>query len=102
MATLRFTGLRLLVACALGAAAGPGCVEKRTQIVVGVATDMPAPDLLDRVRLTVLRDGVTTQQESWTITGLPAQPFELPGSFGVFSDDGSEPRIEIVLEGDRA
>ena len=77
-----------------------GC--QRTEMIIGIATDIRAPDLLDSVQLNVtrVRDGFPEQQlPPWTISGLKNVPFNLPGSYGVYSPDGSEPKLEIELLG---
>ncbi|MSP60448.1 MAG: hypothetical protein EXR72_08910 [Myxococcales bacterium] len=87
-------GLALLLATA-------GCGRARTEILVGVLTDLPATpgiaDRLDRVRLTVNRGGFPLVMTDWTISGLPGQDDELPGSFGIYTDDGSEPALFVQL-----
>jgi hypothetical protein len=78
-----------------------GC-QPRTEMMIGIVTDIRAPDILDGVQLNVTRviDGMVEQQlPPWTITGIPDEPFNLPGSYGVFSGDGSEIKLEIALTG---
>ena len=75
------------------------CTTKRTEIVIGVATNLDAPAPLSSVQATISRDGVPLLQQNWTLPGVPQGQFELPGSFGVYTDDGSEPRIEIEIIG---
>jgi hypothetical protein len=70
--------------------------------MIGLATDIRAPDLLDSVQLNVtrMRDGFPEEQlPPWTISGLPDQPFNLPGSYGVYSPDGSEVKVQLDLVG---
>lgn len=81
-----------------------GCQEKRTQIMLGIATDFDAPTPLRSVRLQVYNldrgDQAPAIENLWPITGTPNQPFELPGSFGLHSEDTSSlPRMRIVLSG---
>jgi 6-phosphogluconolactonase (cycloisomerase 2 family) len=73
------------------------CTTKRTEIVIGVATNLDAPTPLSSVHATVSREGVPLLQQDWTLPGVPQGQFELPGSLGVYTDDGTEPRIEIEL-----
>jgi hypothetical protein len=84
-----------LLALALAA----GC-NSRTELMLGVATDLNAPDALDTVQLDVTRvdNGFPAVQVDWVISGDITEPFNLPGSYGVFSD-GEETQLEIVLTG---
>ena len=78
----------------------PACSRKRTEVVIGVATDLSAPDLLDEVKLEIWREGVKIFDiPPWPVPGMSGERYELPGSFGVYSDDGSEPRIEVRVQG---
>ncbi|HZS39402.1 MAG TPA: hypothetical protein VFF06_21365 [Polyangia bacterium] len=88
---------RLLFVAALLAC---GC-KARTEIVLGVITDLLAPDLLDTVKLTVTNsdNGKTLIERDWSIPGTPNTEFILPGSFGLYSEDGSEPRVAIEVAG---
>lgn len=91
--------LRLTFVLGLIATLGAGCRD-RTQIMIGVATDLRAPDLLDEVELEVLRSGVPALGPlAWTIPGGRAELFALPGSYGIYSTDGSEPRVDVLLRG---
>src|SRR5436190_16985849 len=89
----------LRVAC-LVALVWTGCRE-RTEIIVGVATDMKAKNQLDKVELVATRNGVAVIRNTWDLSELPAGDFELPGSFGLFSPDGSQPRVEVRVRGFR-
>ena len=86
---------RVLLAALLASA----CTTKRTEIVIGVATNLDAPTPLSSVQATISREGVPLLQQNWTLPGVPQGEFELPGSLGVYTDDGTEPRIEIELIG---
>src|SRR4051794_10089966 len=71
-------------------------------MMIGIATDIRAPDLLDSVQLTVtrVRDGMPEQDlPPWTLSGLHDVPFNLPGSYGVYSPDGSPAKLEVALVG---
>ena len=81
--------------------AAAGCA-KRTEVVVGIATDIEAPDAIDEVQLRVTREGVPLFNQSWEVSGLIGKPFELPGSFGLNSPDGSAPRVEVAVVGLKA
>lgn len=76
------------------------CEQPRTEIMIGVVTDVRAPGLLDGARLLVTRakDGFVEQDVAWELSGLPNQPFNLPGSYGVYSD-GEEVKLDLVLTG---
>ncbi len=84
--------LALVVAC--------GC-QGRTEIIVGVATDLRAKNQIDHVDLTALRNGKPTIHQPWNLADVPAGLYELPGSFGLYSPDGSEPTIELQVLGSR-
>ena len=90
----------ILVFAAIGAA-GIGCRE-RTQIMLGVVTDLRAPKALDQVRLHVDGDGVNAFDQVWDLPGIPNVPFILPGSYGLYSPDGSERKVHISLTGWKA
>ncbi len=74
-----------------------GC-QSRTELVIGVATDLRAPSDLDFVALDVGRPGIPQRHVEWEITGVPGFDFNLPGSFGVASD-GTDLTIEATLTG---
>jgi hypothetical protein len=73
--------------------------QQRTEVVIGVATDIAAPGVIDTVQLSAARDGVPLFSNEWQLSGLTGQPYELPGSFGLNSPDGSEPRVEVNIVG---
>jgi hypothetical protein len=76
--------------------------QPRTEMMIGIVTDIRAPDVLDNVQLTVFRtvdDFPEEQLPPWTITGLRDQPYNLPGSYGVYSPDGSEIKLRVELAG---
>ncbi len=77
-----------------------GC-HNRTELMIGVATDIRAPNLIDEVDLDVANtaNGVSQTSEQWSLTGVADEPFNLPGSFGIFSADDSEPEVNITLTG---
>jgi hypothetical protein len=76
--------------------------QSRTELMVGVATDLSAPGVLDEVRFELSRAGTGVPQitETWPISGT-SQPFNLPGSYGIYSDGEALP-VEIVLTGYKA
>lgn len=91
------------LALSLAVLATMSACQPRTELVIGVATDLAAPDKLDRVTLSLQRadDGVPLGTTDWEISGDRGEPFNLPGSFGVVSD-GDPVRILATLEGSRA
>ena len=74
------------------------CKEPRTELIIGIATDLRATDNLDSVQLQLLVEGVPFHEETWTITGSPGADFNLPGSFGIYRD-GDHDRVQIKLTG---
>ncbi len=75
-----------------------GCAQ-RTEVVIGVATDLKAKGQLDLVSFTALRDGIPIIAHTWDLTDIPSGQYELPGSFGIYSPDGSEPRVDLQVQG---
>ncbi len=73
----------------------------RGQIVLGIATDLPARDLIDQVTLDVTRRGEVDPVISykWELAGVPAQNFRLPGSFNLYGDPGAEPTFDVLVKG---
>ena len=76
------------------------CTTPRTEVVIGIATDIRV-GTVDRLKLDILRQGVITfDVPAWEIEGPNGGGmYELPASFGVYSDDGSETQIEVKLHG---
>ncbi len=74
-----------------------GC-NSRTELLLGVATDLKAPDVLDRVHLEVKQSDKTTVEIDWDISGSSTEPFNLPGSFGLVSENGST-HVDLLLTG---
>ena len=95
-------GLALLVTL-LGVA---GCTRDRTQIMIGLATDLRARNQIDEVVFRAWRldkQGKKIEPEtfiqSWTLASVPSEIYELPGSIGLYSPDGTEPRVYVTVEG---
>jgi hypothetical protein len=87
--------MRYLLLCLTFAA----CSD-RTEIVVGIATDLKARGQIDSVTFTASRNGVPViQPPAWDLSDVPAGHYELPGSFGLYSPDGSEVAIELAVKG---
>jgi hypothetical protein len=74
-----------------------GCA--RTEIMIGLITDIHAPETLNRVEMDVARDGVVIIHYPWDVPGIAGQDFALPGSFGINSSDGSASQVEITVGG---
>jgi hypothetical protein len=83
--------LALFIALALAS----GC-QPRSEIVVGLVTDLTVPSQIDLVTLEADQsDGVPVQQRQWPRDGTLA----LPGSFGLYTDNGSAPALTITVAG---
>ncbi|HEX2568117.1 MAG TPA: VCBS repeat-containing protein [Polyangia bacterium] len=94
----RIPARRFLLVCALLLAAG--CLREHTGVVIGVATDLFAPDELDRVVLTVHRGGVQVITQEWQISGIAGQELNLPGSFDIYpKEEDQAPTVELTLIG---
>ena len=89
----------LFVLAVTTALAMPGCKD-RTELVLGIATDIKSPDALSRVELRVRRVGAPqddfSTQIPWDITNRPAEDFNLPGSFGLISEDDRKVDVELI------
>lgn len=94
---MRSVHLVLLAAAVVAA----GCsTKKRTEVVVGLATDLDAPAPLSSVRLeaSVLPHDVATDTgESRNISGNPAHPYTIPGTYGIYSEAGTADRVRVKL-----
>jgi hypothetical protein len=77
-----------------------GC-QGRSQLVVGVLTNLAVKGELSNAQMTVARQGVVFQNYTWPISDQPAADYVLPGSITLFSDDGGTPTLEIELKGYR-
>jgi len=87
--------LAFVVATALGACK----TTSRTEIIVGVATDLNAPAPLYQVKMEVFRLplGTTIGDQPFMISGTPDNVYELPGTYAVYSDQGTADRVRLVL-----
>jgi len=89
-----------LAAVVAAAVASGGCKEqKRTEIIVGLATDLMAPTPLASVRLQVFRlpEMVPIGQQDFPISGDINEVYELPGTYAIYSEDGHADRVRVVL-----
>src|SRR5438132_4314387 len=82
-------------------AAGLGCKEKqRTEIIVGLATDLDAPAPLSSVHLTVLSlpNGIPLGDATdRPLSGRVGEPYSLPGTYAIYSDSGTADRVRVRL-----
>src|SRR3569832_781742 len=80
-------------------AAAAGCSEKkRTEIVVGLATDLAAPTPLGKVAIEVSKDGKGLGlATTYPISGQLDTMYELPGTYGIYSDAGTADRVRVML-----
>ena len=93
---------RLALLCTLTGALALGACKKetsRTEIVVGVATDLKAPAPLYQVELTAYRlpDNAVVAKQQFMISGLLDYDYELPGTYAVYSDQGRADHVRLVL-----
>lgn len=78
-----------------------GCTRDRTQVMLGVLTNLFAPGELSQVRLSITRNQVPVQDRKWSIPGTLRGDYQLPGSVGIFSEDGEPIDIAVTLSGFR-
>lgn len=92
--------VRMKLSWLLCLAAFAAC-QQRTEVLVGIVTDLKAPDAFDSVQYTVTRtsDGFVEQSNNFPISGLVDVPLNLPGSFGETSDLDTPPTIQIDVQG---
>ncbi|HEY7957789.1 MAG TPA: hypothetical protein VII38_20925 [Polyangia bacterium] len=84
----------LLYGCVIFALAA-GC-QPRSELVVGLITDLTVPSQIDLVTLEADQsDGVPVQQKEWPRDGTLA----LPGSFGLYTDNGQAPSLTVTVAG---
>jgi hypothetical protein len=77
-----------------------GCKEKgRTEIIIGIATDLMAPAPLNNVRLQAfhLPDKTVLGDQPLPISGSIDNDYELPGTYAVYSENGTADRFQVVL-----
>ncbi|HTA17779.1 MAG TPA: hypothetical protein VK989_00720, partial [Polyangia bacterium] len=92
---------RLVFAVALVCAVACSAEKKRTELILGVATDLTAPSPLDDVVMHVFRlpENVEVGNQIFMISGTLNQDYELPGTYDVYSPTGTADRIRVVLDG---
>ncbi len=88
-----------IVAFALVLSVTLGCVKNRTEIVLGMATDLTATTPLSSVRLQVysLPEDVLIADQALPISGTVNELYELPGTYAVYSAGGSADRFRALL-----
>ncbi|MCU1282738.1 MAG: hypothetical protein JWM53_6284, partial [bacterium] len=79
-----------------------GC-KGRTEVLFGFATDLKAKGQIDHVAFKVFNapSQVIEVSQEWDLADVPAGLYELPGSFGVYTD-GAEPSLQIEFTGSLA
>src|SRR4051812_19591643 len=83
-----------VVVLSLGLGVGSCAPRPRTELVIGLATDLVAPyvdDPLVRVQLTAWRPpnaDTPLEDKTWDVAGA-APSLVLPGSFAIYTSDGS-------------
>src|SRR5690349_15855577 len=91
--------LAAVAGCFLAAA---GCADGPTEVMIGVATDIPAPGSLGRVDIDFTSPTGEFEirgPHKWFIDPSAVGHLVLPGSFGIYSTDGSEPTVRVSLRG---
>jgi hypothetical protein len=91
----------LVVAGAVAVAVG---CQQRTELVVGIVTDLTAPGQLDEVDLVVEEGttGVPILDEQFSISGQVGVPQNLPGSYGLLGQDSEDAELTLDLRGLKA
>lgn len=89
---------KILGMCALLALVA-GCRWRRTELVIGILTNIQSVKPLARVDLVVRRNGVAVLTPSMNQKEAPGGVLRDLGSYGVFSDERPPPRLEIELIG---
>ena len=91
---------RVILASMMVVLAAAGC-KKNTELMFGFATDLKAKGQIDRVDFKVFdaQSQVVEIATGWDLADVPAGLYELPGSFGVFTDDGAEPSLQVDFVG---
>src|SRR5450432_742544 len=76
-----------------------GCEKNRTEIVLGMATDLNASTPLSSVDLKVfsLPDDILIADQQLPISGTINELYELPGTYAVYSAGGTADRFRALL-----
>jgi len=88
-----------VVVVVLALAPALAACKDKSELVIGVATDLRARGQLDQVKLSARRDGVEVIANEWTLADARPERFELPGSFAIYSRGGNEPRVDLSVDG---
>lgn len=75
------------------------CRPARTEILVGLATDLKVPDDIDRVVLVVQQDGEEIERRTWQLSGPGGERQVLPGTLALFTTDTSPQPLEVAVIG---
>ena len=88
-----------LLSSTLMLSAAVGCSRNRTEIVIGMATDLTAPDPLTTVNVQVfsLPDETQLSEQAFSISGDLGNAYELPGTFVIYSTGGTADQFRTVL-----
>jgi hypothetical protein len=93
----------VIVALAMACLGAVACSSEknRTELILGVATDLAAPRPLTDVEMHVFRlpENVEVGNQTFTISGTLNQDYELPGTYDVYSPTGTADRVRVVLDG---
>jgi hypothetical protein len=79
-----------------------GCAKDRTEIVIGIATNLAAPNPLAKVEITIVSDpdgsnSAVSADTVLPISGTVGQPYSLPGTFSVYSASGNADQFRALL-----
>jgi streptogramin lyase len=94
------TSWRAIGALAVALALTGCAAKKRTEIILGLATDVDAPAPLQSVTLQVFNPPTSSSvadEQDLTISGTLDEVYELPGTYGVYSADGAPDRVRVLL-----
>ena len=72
-----------------------GCERPRTELVIGIVTDLDVPQPLTQVRLDIFLHDVKVLNPAWNLQKDPIAV--LPGSYGLYVEDGSEEDLLLDL-----
>jgi len=88
----------VFLSCLL-ATASVGCNKKRTEIVIGMATDLKVPTPLTSIDFRVYKipGDFLLGQSTIPISSDLDIPYVLPATYAVYSESGSADRFKVVL-----
>jgi hypothetical protein len=79
-----------------------GCARSRNEVIVGLVTDIGGDvglPSLDQIDVKISRNGDVVATASPHISWTPNVPFRLPGTWAIYTDDGTTPEIDIDVKG---